>query len=285
MMLRWLILGAFSLMASLAAAQDEPGAEPSHPAAAALAAIEAWREVRAQPLAQLDPGNLDSRFSDLHADTNEVLQGIDLSLGRLAGLLEPPEVDPAALAAMAVELDTQMQSIVEIQGRLSKLETERREERFANRPRPEDADPVIGAVAWLTRDPQTWEAWRALDALANGDAEQRERAEALAERAEAARKARVALVHVTRGEQLAVRREEVNTEMRAAIAAIIEADPRSQLPPGTAANEAVARATPTAVPTLIPEIDTSAFRRDVHLAREALKSVSFELYRLRESPS
>lgn len=267
-----LILGLVVVAVATATAEDGEAAPTAHPAQSLIRTLDDWREFRAAAPVQLDPRQRDPALAAIDAKAFEAFAAFDPLMQRIADVGTAEPVDVEALAELSRELEEKHQAIVTVQAELATIETAHMERVFADRPLPEDSDPAIGAVAWLTNDPTTWPAWRTLDALARGGAEERERAEALAQRLEEARRARVTVVHITRGEALARRREEVRAEYDAALAAILAAKPRQS-------DEAEAEATTAApTPSPTPFVDTSAFRGWVHHGRLAVEKVRRELH-------
>lgn len=267
-----LILGLVVVAAATATAEDGDAPPAAPPVQGLIRTLDDWREFRAIAPVRLDPRKRDPALAKVDATAVETFAAFDSLMERITDVGTADPLDVEALAELTRELEEKHQAIVLLQVELAKIETAHSERVFANRPLPEDGDPAIGAVAWLTNDPSTWPAWRALDALARGDAEERERALALAQRLEEARRARVTVVHVTRGEALAQRREEVRAEYDAALAAIVAAKPHSHDIAATAGTPAA----PTPSPT--PFVDTSEFRGWVHQGRLAVEKVRRELH-------
>lgn len=278
---RFAVLFGTAAVVALAAAAAEPdaaAAPPTPPQATLLAAVENWRTFRAEPPVGLDLRGKDPILGKIETTAQDAFGEIDSIVEQIADLASSDALDPVELQALGGELARLHTEIVKVQASLREVENDHLQRVWADRPDTAEADPAIAQVGWLTNDPETWQAWRSLEALTRGDAEQRARAAALAERIEKARRDRVTVVHVTRGEALAKRRVEVQEEFAAALAAIVDADPE-RTPAGAAA------APPTAaIPTATPFVDTSAFRGYIHQSRLAVERLARELHLRAPSP-
>lgn len=280
---RFLAAAAGLALAAAAAALPPMGASMPAPVDATIeSAVADWRRLDAGTTAALRFSDPPGPLAELVGRAREEIATVRSAMDVLASVdaAADPQQRLALLGTADGKLAGAWERIIQLQTDLWDYEEPfQRAAALGLAPGTslDDLPGEIARVAWVVRSPETSGAWRVLLRLDADGGASRERARELARELEAARQQKAVVVHVHRGDDLAVAREAARVRFANAVAAIEAAGHAADAPPGPSGGATTAGSPATPTPLPAPPPDTSRLRGHLHLVRESIRMTRFAI--------